>query len=248
MSLSEPKRKKYMSQEQKELLIGFMINHPKLQTGKFNKTFTVRDSQRLWQEVTQELHKIPGPTKDWKQWRKTWQDLRSLAKCRGTGLKDLLEKMNKGSEILLSQNNKKEISLKGSTTVHFSKNVRVPEVIYSWDSKTITEENSNFECLDSDEELVRNNVAHEKKRHVNSVWQAESVNIKKEKLNEKDNKMPKRIENVNKTEITQLEYYKEKCDYYKKKLKILERDVIAKEQLSKGVQELCTIILQKFSK
>lgn len=47
-----------------------MQKHPELQSGKFSATFTFKHAQKLWEKATDELHKIPGAVKSWKQWRK----------------------------------------------------------------------------------------------------------------------------------------------------------------------------------
>lgn len=40
-------------------------------------------AQNEWQEIADILNSIPaGATKDWRHWRKTWQDLRSKAKSK----------------------------------------------------------------------------------------------------------------------------------------------------------------------
>lgn len=47
-----------------------MRQHPELQSGKFSATFSIKHAQKLWEQVTEELHQIPGAVKSWKQWRK----------------------------------------------------------------------------------------------------------------------------------------------------------------------------------
>ncbi|CAH1108132.1 unnamed protein product [Psylliodes chrysocephalus] len=45
--------------------------------------FTVKTDQQLWEEVTSLLNSVPnGQTKDWKKWRKTWQDLKKKTKAK----------------------------------------------------------------------------------------------------------------------------------------------------------------------
>ncbi|XP_011858776.1 PREDICTED: uncharacterized protein LOC105556303 [Vollenhovia emeryi] len=65
-----------------------MRKHPELQSGKFSATFTFKHTQKLWEEITTELHQIPGAVKDWKQWRKTWQDMRSSTKAKSASIKN----------------------------------------------------------------------------------------------------------------------------------------------------------------
>ncbi|EZA52131.1 hypothetical protein X777_09140, partial [Ooceraea biroi] len=41
------------------------------------------DAQKLWMTLAEDLYKIPnGAVKDWKQWRKTWQDLYGKTKAK----------------------------------------------------------------------------------------------------------------------------------------------------------------------
>ena len=64
------KRSGNISSSQKESLVEFVAEHPKLRTGKFDATFTFKDSGRLWTECAVILNGIPGSQKDWKSWRK----------------------------------------------------------------------------------------------------------------------------------------------------------------------------------
>ncbi|EFN80913.1 hypothetical protein EAI_11606, partial [Harpegnathos saltator] len=66
----------------------FMRKHPELHSGKFSATFTFKHAQKLWEKVTAELHEIPGAQKEWKQWRKTWQDMRSSIKAKNILIKN----------------------------------------------------------------------------------------------------------------------------------------------------------------
>ncbi|CAK1555558.1 unnamed protein product [Leptosia nina] len=44
---------------------------------KRNESFSNLDAQRLWQSIAKECNAIPGAKKHWRQWKKTWQDMRS---------------------------------------------------------------------------------------------------------------------------------------------------------------------------
>ncbi|XP_048514975.1 uncharacterized protein LOC125501894 [Athalia rosae] len=68
------------TQDQKNMLVHFLQQHPELVSGKFNKDFTYKMGQNLWKEVAQDMNAIPGAKKDWMQWRKCWQDMQSHAK------------------------------------------------------------------------------------------------------------------------------------------------------------------------
>ncbi|GLV33184.1 hypothetical protein CBL_10531 [Carabus blaptoides fortunei] len=69
-----------ISGEQKRVLIEFLKQNPKLLSGKFSSDFTVKTGVEKWEELTILLNSIPGANKTWKNWRKTWHDLRSRTK------------------------------------------------------------------------------------------------------------------------------------------------------------------------
>ncbi|XP_050310044.1 uncharacterized protein LOC126745999 [Anthonomus grandis grandis] len=87
----DPKNKKYcgfVSSEQKKELILFMEEHPELKSGKFTQDFSFKTAQALWIKLAGRLHSLPGAHKDWKQWRKTWQDLKSKSKKKKTEIRN----------------------------------------------------------------------------------------------------------------------------------------------------------------
>jgi len=58
-------KKKYKSviYEQKQLLIDFVHKHPKLNTKKFGPSYTIKDSQMLWQNITSRYAELDNWTK-----------------------------------------------------------------------------------------------------------------------------------------------------------------------------------------
>lgn len=64
------KRTGYVSPEQKRDLLAIMENNALLVSGKFSATFTKKEAQRQWQEISNKLNDIPGARKTWIQWRK----------------------------------------------------------------------------------------------------------------------------------------------------------------------------------
>ncbi|XP_049876423.1 uncharacterized protein LOC126374020 [Pectinophora gossypiella] len=71
-----------VSLKQKKKLLEYITKHPELISCKVTQDFTYQDSQNLWQSIADECNKLPGATKTWKQWKKTWHDLRSNTKKR----------------------------------------------------------------------------------------------------------------------------------------------------------------------
>lgn len=68
MSKSSDKRSGNLSPEQKNELVEFIENHPRLKSGKFSNEFTFKDAQTLWMEITHILNSMPGAKKEWKLW------------------------------------------------------------------------------------------------------------------------------------------------------------------------------------
>ena len=67
--MESKKKSKSVTYEQKQLLIDFVHKHPKLNTKKFGPSFTMKDSQLLWQNITSTLNQTIGPKKTWVEWR-----------------------------------------------------------------------------------------------------------------------------------------------------------------------------------
>ncbi|XP_018397679.1 PREDICTED: uncharacterized protein LOC108781168 [Cyphomyrmex costatus] len=124
------KRCAYINEEQKNLLIEFMQKHPELQSGKFSATFTFKHAQKLWEKATDELHKIPGAVKSWKQWRKTWQDIRSSTKAKNTLIKKHAKQTGGGpaSNQVLTEIDQNVLALIGSTVVEGHKAIQESNV------------------------------------------------------------------------------------------------------------------------
>nr|CAD7419044.1 unnamed protein product [Timema poppensis] len=57
--------------------------HQNIARGKFTHDFTPKVAAKLWKELTVILNScFGGPTKGWKEWRKTWQDIKASAKVK----------------------------------------------------------------------------------------------------------------------------------------------------------------------
>ncbi|XP_032519253.2 uncharacterized protein LOC116771503 isoform X1 [Danaus plexippus] len=72
----------YVTARQKKKLIELMSKHPELISCKITQDFNYKDSQRLWQNIANECNAMPGARKTWRQWRKSWHDIRSKTKKR----------------------------------------------------------------------------------------------------------------------------------------------------------------------
>lgn len=69
-NLERKKRGANITSEQRTMLIEYINKHPQLLKGKFSSSFTLQDSMRLWNELTEILNSMNGAKKDWKDWRK----------------------------------------------------------------------------------------------------------------------------------------------------------------------------------
>lgn len=96
-------RKCSLNLVQKTLITEFLKNHPNLQTGKFSKEFTFKKARALWEELTITLNSVPnGAKKDWRQWRKTWQDLKKHTKSKAATVRKHTQGTGGGGPAVLS--------------------------------------------------------------------------------------------------------------------------------------------------
>ncbi|CAH1116405.1 unnamed protein product [Phaedon cochleariae] len=82
--MSDKKIIQHCTQQQKNMLVDLLKDekYSQLISGKFKASFTFEHAKGKWEEITEILNSVPGARKDWKQWRKTWQDFRSKTKKR----------------------------------------------------------------------------------------------------------------------------------------------------------------------
>lgn len=66
----DKRRRGNISSDQKTFLLDFIEQHPKIKTGKFDASFTFKDSRKAWEEIADQLNSIPGAKKDYIHWRK----------------------------------------------------------------------------------------------------------------------------------------------------------------------------------
>ncbi|XP_037972983.2 uncharacterized protein LOC105385747 isoform X3 [Plutella xylostella] len=79
--MKSPKRT-YPTQSQIAKLIRLIAENPQLVSYKASQDFNYQDSQRLWQFITNQCNALPGARKTWKQWRRTFHDIRTKSKRR----------------------------------------------------------------------------------------------------------------------------------------------------------------------
>nr|XP_004924426.1 uncharacterized protein LOC101742335 [Bombyx mori] len=126
-------RSVYPTAKQKKKLIEMVAKYPELVSCKVRQGFSYTDAHKLWQNIAIECNAIPGAKKTWRQWKKTWQDIRSKTKKRHST--DL-----PASLIVLSQAEKDALGLKNATT---TENCMEEETEFVTLQENITESVSN---------------------------------------------------------------------------------------------------------
>ncbi|XP_047992320.1 uncharacterized protein LOC125231020 [Leguminivora glycinivorella] len=74
----------YVTARQKKKLIELIKQNPELLPSNIRKG-QYKECQKRWQNIAVECNSLAGAKKTWRQWRKTWQDLRSKTKKRNLG-------------------------------------------------------------------------------------------------------------------------------------------------------------------
>ncbi|XP_061718778.1 uncharacterized protein LOC133526253 [Cydia pomonella] len=72
----------YVTARQKKKLLELIGKNPELLSTNIRQGFSYKECQKKWQNIATECNSIAGAKKTWRQWRKTWQDLRSKTKKR----------------------------------------------------------------------------------------------------------------------------------------------------------------------
>ncbi|XP_023289235.1 uncharacterized protein LOC111674147 [Orussus abietinus] len=137
----------YINGEQKYYLIEFMGKHPELRRGKFSASFSHKQAQKLWKEVTEQLNAIPGVVKEWKQWRTTWQDIRTSTKGKSAAIKKYTQGTGGGpSGQTLLQFEERVLTLIGTTAAEGHQTVKESTGNFDWG-----DDSENYETVYLDE-------------------------------------------------------------------------------------------------
>lgn len=70
MEDSKKGRKPNSTDKQKNMLVDFIVFHPELVSGKNTIKSTVKQRQKLWENIANMLNSEVGPNKSWNEWRK----------------------------------------------------------------------------------------------------------------------------------------------------------------------------------
>ncbi|CAH1114743.1 unnamed protein product [Psylliodes chrysocephalus] len=97
---------------QKEIMVEYIGSKKEMYTGKLTATYTKEKIIANWKDISNLLNCVPGgPSKEWKQWRKTWVDLKKNQKAKFAGQKKYSEGTGGGPPIPCSPTNGLEAKL-----------------------------------------------------------------------------------------------------------------------------------------
>ncbi|KAF2901645.1 hypothetical protein ILUMI_04540 [Ignelater luminosus] len=169
-----------ISRQQKTVLIEYIEANSELVSGRFSASFTFKDAQLKWEQLAATLNAIPGAQKDWKKWRKTWQDMKKSVKTKQSDLIRYTIGTGGGeaAQEVLSEDELRVADIVGTTAITGDQSVTAPLIEFAFD-----------------DDGAMNNLAQ------------------------------------------QACVSQELAAYHKKKLLLLEREVVAKEQLAQNVKE-----------
>uniref|UniRef100_A0A2A4JGY7 Regulatory protein zeste n=1 Tax=Heliothis virescens TaxID=7102 RepID=A0A2A4JGY7_HELVI len=228
MDRNKRQRGVYVTARQKKKLIELMTKHPELISCRVTQDFNYKDSQQLWHSIANECNSIPGAKKSWRQWRKTWQDLRSKTKKRQAETNGELP----SSVVMLTPAEQEALGLKNvsSTTNQMTEFIPLEDHndLDSFDN--VVESNPSY----SDAESIP-----EEKVFINP--DPPKVKIKKHKNNSKHtttcafNCDMLAVTEQRKIQIKE-DYLNFKKDYLRQKLKLLKEQT---EALKSIANELC---------
>nr|CAD7464263.1 unnamed protein product [Timema tahoe] len=90
---------KCITNEQKLILLDFVERNEDIKRGKLTQQFTAKDAAKLWEDIAKILNACAGASKGWKEWRKTWQDIKTHVKGKAAALSRELGKTGGGPSV-----------------------------------------------------------------------------------------------------------------------------------------------------
>ncbi|XP_018357459.1 PREDICTED: uncharacterized protein LOC108757385 [Trachymyrmex cornetzi] len=264
--MDKKKRSANVTEEQKTLLLQYMEKNPRFLSDKFSVDFTYKDATILWQKIADILNSCNGISKDWKSWRKCWQDLRSRSKMKQSKINAERNKTGGGTEsnLKLSTTEAATLNLICSTSINGHTEINESEVHIGSDSEI------HFEIIGNEGEYLQQNVGEliqigEHNNAVNINMESTEANNNEDKenslidnsaynLNENDNngspttliikKREKKLDNVQSiqqpTEIlaeVAKQTYQIQSSYYDQKLILKKRKLRLQKRLVNAVEK-----------
>ncbi|CAG9819868.1 unnamed protein product [Phaedon cochleariae] len=247
--------------EQKKILLEFIKKHPNLASGKFSNNFSQKEAQRLWQELTVILNSC-GTDKDWKSWRKTWQDIRSRTKIKNSEYHKQRRRTGGGPcpEITTNEFENEVLDTIKLVSIQGHQEVLESATDFTFDSSHDNESVFEDDRLDDDYTQKIDEVPRALRDH-NSVMISELTSseaipsaVPVAKQNPEVPIMKKKFPRAPRKKLIYAseaaENYKASLDkknaikskYYEKKLTILERIAVAKEQSAAAKERAATAL------
>ncbi|CAH1171086.1 unnamed protein product [Phaedon cochleariae] len=234
----------YCSQQQKNELVQLLQSqqYAVLLTGKFTGNFTFKEAQEKWKEIASILNSIPGCNKDWKHWRKTWQDIRSKTKKRQVDQTKYTRGIGGGpsTKCPLNENEKKIVSLINPTEITGNMNILETDITFSFEDiqqEVDIPDIDVSELVDENAALVQIPICNQGNDIPKSDHQY--CEAKEQKITEKTprsipiQKQRFKESLIASRQLTSLakEKLHYKKEYYDKKIILMERQIIALEKL-----------------
>ncbi|KAK9711825.1 Myb/SANT-like DNA-binding domain [Popillia japonica] len=228
---------------QKEAPLEFVQQHPNLQSGRFTKDFTFKKGQQLWELISEILNSmLEGAVKDWRHWRKTWQDMKKNTKAKAVEVKKYaIGTIGTGggepSKILLNAIDNKIMDIISPTLTEGLETVSETQAQFEYEDKenmdTINDNTIPVEVISEVVDVVEDhtyNMPEISNRYTSNTHVHPIPRISKTKRLETSlkltNQLVKGVEKkVDITEAyyeTKKEYYQHRIEYEKNKLKLLE--------------------------
>ncbi|KAG5880103.1 hypothetical protein JTB14_011606 [Gonioctena quinquepunctata] len=130
-------KKLYCSQQQKQQLIEMVTRDKELLSGKFSNSFTKEDCMEKWETIAQVLNSMPGASKQWMQWKKTWQDMKCTTKKKHVIIKNHMQGTGGGPPIVDILTPNGELVLESMNPTSVSGNTEIPEteILFNWEKE-----------------------------------------------------------------------------------------------------------------
>uniref|UniRef100_A0A6P7GML2 Regulatory protein zeste n=1 Tax=Diabrotica virgifera virgifera TaxID=50390 RepID=A0A6P7GML2_DIAVI len=240
----KPRRTTNASDEQKRLLMEFIKKNPILLIAKFSNSFTQKDAQSQWNQIANVLNSCgDGANKDWKPWRKTWQDIRSRTKVKSVQYKKHAQGTGGGPPIKEEKPFEKEV-METITVISLAGQPNIAESATNFDVQELEVDN----LLSNDQQNVVHEEQLEQQSEVKTITLMKPECSQNASLSQVDPaEEPPFLEWLNENYQKSLkEKNAIKKNYYEKKIKLLERLALAKER-SADAKELEAAALQYIS-
>ncbi|XP_046407417.1 uncharacterized protein LOC124172054 [Ischnura elegans] len=118
----------------------YFLENENIRKGRLKSTFTAKDAAKLWEEVTHTLNGCAGPKRSWKEWRKSWQDIKSAAKGKAAALINDIAHTGVGPPVALelSEFQRRVANIIGSNAIHGHQTIKESLIIFDENSKEIS--------------------------------------------------------------------------------------------------------------